>query len=70
MRCLAVKFDCCDNLLPSVHTIFVITMQFVKLNIKQKYYIITLYIYIHVHMLYMYIGLVDLLSYETHKTTN
>jgi len=45
-------------------------MQFVKLNIKRKYYIITLYIYIHVHMLYMYIGLVDLLSYETHKTTN
>jgi len=39
--CIAVKFNSCkNNLLSSVHTILVITLWYVRLNIKKakKYY--------------------------------
>jgi len=37
-RCLAVKFDSCNNLLSSVHTILVNILPDVRLYIKRKYY--------------------------------
>jgi len=36
--CLAVKFDCSNNLLSFVHTILVNILQYVRLYIKEKYY--------------------------------
>jgi len=38
--CRAVKFDSCNNILSSVHTILVIILRSVSLSIKRKYYII------------------------------
>jgi len=34
--CFAVKFDFCNNLLSSVHTILVIILRYVRLHIKTK----------------------------------
>jgi len=34
--CRAVKFNSCNNLLSSVHTMLVIVLQYVRLNIKMK----------------------------------
>src|SRR6218665_22706 len=34
--CRAIKFDFCNNLLSSVHTILVIILQYIRLNIKTK----------------------------------
>jgi len=36
--CRAVKFDSCNNLLSSIHTIHVIILRYVRLNINTKYY--------------------------------
>ena len=36
--CLAVKFDSCNNLLSSVHTLLVNSLWYVRLYIKRKYY--------------------------------
>src|SRR6218665_2239363 len=38
--CLAVKFDCCNNLQSSVHTLLVNMLRFVRLYIKRKIIII------------------------------
>ena len=38
--CLAAKFDSCNGLLSSVHTLLVNILPCVRLYIKQKYYII------------------------------
>jgi len=42
--CPAVKFDSCNNLLSSVHTILVIILQYVRLNIKNENTIIIIII--------------------------
>jgi len=34
--CFAVKFDSCNNLLSSVHTILVIVLRYFRLNSKTK----------------------------------
>jgi len=34
--CRVVNFDSCNNLLSSVHTILVIILRYVRLNIKTK----------------------------------
>ena len=40
-NCRVVKFDSCNNLILSVHTILVVVLQYVRLNTKElKYYII------------------------------
>ena len=40
--CFAAKFDSCNSLLSSVHTLLVNILRCVRLYIKQKYYILYL----------------------------
>ena len=46
--CRAVKFDSCDNLLSSVHTILLIILWYVRLNIKTKLLLLLLLLFIFV----------------------
>src|SRR6218665_388970 len=41
--CRAIKFDFCNNLLSSVHTILVIILQYIRLNIKTKILLLLLW---------------------------